>query len=241
MFGDFHAKLLFSQAFRSPSVENIDANTDILPELTTVFEIEAGYKLSTNMHLNANLFSINIKDPIVYFYDGTLDVEGYNNFGKTGTMGLELEYLYKDDWGSLGMNYSSYSAGGNNEVLSYEVPNRGNDMLGFSRNKINGILNVKVGSSFNINTTVTYLGKRFGYASLDSNNEPVLSEFDSELFLNMYLSYSNFLIDGINAGAGVYNLTDNDYAFIQPYNSGHAPLPASGREFLVRISYNFNY
>jgi outer membrane receptor for ferrienterochelin and colicin len=239
--GDFHAKFLFSQAFRAPSVENIDAQPDINPELTTVFEFETGYKLTDKMHLNANVFSIRIHDPIVYYYDSETEAEGYDNFGDTGTMGFELEYQYVDSWGSIGLNYSSFSAGGNNRVESYEVPGRPNDMLGFSRNKINGIFNFKVGSSLNINTTITYLGKRYGFATVDVDDEPVLSEFDSELFLNVYLNYKNLFTKGFNAGIGVYNLTNTSYMFIQPYNSGHAPLPASGREFLLRLTYNFNY
>ena len=241
VFGDFHTKFLFSQAFRSPSVENIDTKNNILPELTTVFEIEAGYKLTDNMHINANLFSININDPIVYFYDSNTGNDGYDNFNSTGTKGFELEYLYKDSWGLVSLNYSYYTAGGNNKVLAYSVPGDDNQLLGFAQNKFNMAANFNLNKSLTFNTTLTYLGERSGFPTVDVSDEPVLETFDSQLFLNFYLNWRNVLTDGLTAGAGVYNVTNNDYAYIQPYNSGHAPLPAAGREFLVRLTYNFNF
>lgn len=239
VFDRFHTKFLFSQAFRAPSIENIDPNPGIKAEVTTVFEIEAGYKLTDNMRINANIYSINIDDPIVYFYDGV--DEGYDNFNTTGTKGIELEYLHKDTWGSLSLNYSYYTAGGNNRVESYEVPGDENQLLGFAQNKFNLAANYNINKSLTFNTTITYLGERSGYPTVDVSENPELETFDSQLFLNLYLNWKNLLTDGLTVGTGVYNVTNNDYAFIQPYNSGHAPLPAAGREILVRLTYNFNF
>lgn len=240
LFDRFHTKILFSQAFRAPSIQNIDPNPTIKPEVTTVFEVEAGYKLTDNMHINANLYSISVEDPIVFFYDGDTDLEGYANYEQTGTKGIELEYLYKDKWGSLSLNYSYYTADGENKVPSYYAGND-NELLGLAQNKINVVANYNINKSLSMNATLTHLGERHGYPTVDLSEEPVLTKFDSEMFLNLYLNYRNILTDGLTAGIGVYNLTDNDYAFIQPYNSGHSPLPASGREFLVRFTYNFNF
>ena len=240
LFDRFHTKLLFSQAFRAPSIQNIDPNPDIKPEVTTVFELEAGYKLTDNMHINANLFSISVEDPIVYFYDGVTDEEGYLNYEQTGTKGIELEYLYKDKWGSLSFNYSYYTADGENKVPSYYAGND-NELLGFAQNKINAVLNYNVSKSISANLSLTHLGERHCYPIVDINEDPVLAKLDAETFLNLYFNYRNILTEGLTAGLGVYNLTYNDYVFVQPYNSGHSPLPASGREFIVRLTYNFKF
>ncbi len=241
LFNNFHTKILFSQAFRAPSIENINPNPDIKPEVTTVFEVEAGYKLTSNMHINANLYKISIEDPIVYFYDADTEAEGYANFESTGTHGIELEYLYKDKWGSLSVNYSYYSAAGDNKVLSYNVPGEENRMLGFAQNKVNVAATFALSKNVSLNTTITNLGKRNAALTVDEFDEPIISELDSELFLNIYFSYRNLLTKGLNVGAGIYNITDNDYVFVQPYNSYHSPLPASGREILLRLTYNFNF
>jgi len=83
-FNRFNYKLLFSKAFRTPSIGNIVESFDgtyifengqpvgygrnIKPENTTVSEFEVGYKLSNFAMLTANVFDINTKNPIVYNY-----------------------------------------------------------------------------------------------------------------------------------------------------------------------------
>ncbi|WP_176214666.1 TonB-dependent receptor plug domain-containing protein [Reichenbachiella faecimaris] len=235
----FHGKLLLSQAFRAPSIENIDANLDIKAETTTVFELEAGYQMTQNMLLTANFYNILINDPIVYFYDVATDEEGYTNYDKTGTRGIEVDYQYRGDWGSVGFNYSFYTAAGNNKVASYSVDGNDDELLGFGQNKANLLASIKVTDQFSINPTITYLGERHGYATADASDDPVLQNFDAETFLNLYMLYKDLFIPGLQIGAGVYNLTNNDYAFIQPYNSSHAPLPAASREFIIKAKYSF--
>ena len=236
----FHGKLLVSQAFRTPSIQNIDPNPDIKPELTTVFELEAGYKLTDKMFVTANFFNIKIEDPIVYFYDGVTDAEGYANYEETGTRGVEVEYQYKDSWGSLAMNYSYYTAGGDNKVASYDVPGDENKLLALPQSKFNLYGSFALTKKLTFSPSITYLDERAGFVRADVLDNPVLETFDPVLFANLYFQYKDLFIPGLTAGAGVFNLTDNDYAYIQPYNSGHSPLPAASREVVVRLKYRFD-
>jgi len=57
--------------------------------------------------------------------------------------------------------------------------------------------------------------------------------------LNLFVIYKDPAIKGLELGAGVYNILDDSYAFIQSYNAGHAPLPAPSRDFLVRVTYQY--
>lgn len=111
--GNFNVKALFGQNFRAPSIENIRLYPQIKPELTTALEIEFGYQLQYNMFVSANIFDISIKDAII-FGGG-----GYRNFERTQTRGVELEYFFKDSWGSINVNYSFYVA--NSDGLSDSV------------------------------------------------------------------------------------------------------------------------
>lgn len=237
----FHSKLLISQAFRTPSIQNIDPNPDIKPELTTVFELEAGYQLTSKMALTANFFYIKIDDPIVYFYDGDTGAEGYENYDETGTSGVEVEYKYKDTWGSLGFNYSYYTAGGNNKVASYNVPGDENKLLGFAQGKANLYGSFALTKNLTFSPSFTYLGERAGFVIADANDEGILATFDPVVFANLYFQYKDLFTKGLTVGAGVYNLSDNDYTYIQPYNSGHSPLPAGSREIIVRLKYRFKF
>ena len=232
----FHGKVLFSQAFRAPSIQNIDTNPDIKPELTTVFEFETGYQLSKQFFIVANFYSISINDPIVYFYDADTDAEGYANYDKTGTIGAEIELKYKSDRLGFTLNYSNYSANGANKVASYAVPGDDNRLLAFPQGKLNLSSSIKLAKAISFNPSFTYLSERSGY-----DTETTITDYDPVLFVNAYVSFRDLLTKGLELGLGAFNLTDNDYQFIQPYNSGHAPLPQPSRELLVRLRYNFQF
>jgi outer membrane receptor for ferrienterochelin and colicin len=231
----FHGKLLFSQAFRAPGIQNIDSNPDIKPELTTVFEIETGYQLNKNLLLVANLYSISVDDPIVYFYNSDTDTEGYKNYDKTGTIGAEIELRYKGEIGSFTLNYSNYSANGMNKVASYAVPDDDNRLLALPQGKLNLYSNLRLAKKISFNPSFTYLSERSGYTDAG------LTQFDPVLFVNTYFAFTDVIAKGLELGAGVYNLTDNDYSFIQPYASDHAPLPQTSREIVLKLKYKFKF
>lgn len=121
---NFHVKALFSQAFRAPSIANINLNNDIEPEITQVTEVEGGFRPSKNMYFTMNLFDNIIHDPIVYFYDEETDNEGYKNGGKINTRGVETEYKYRGKWGYATVNYSYYILN-ENTVADYGIPKEG--------------------------------------------------------------------------------------------------------------------
>ncbi|MBA3705879.1 MAG: TonB-dependent receptor, partial [Bacteroidetes bacterium] len=91
----FHFKILYSNSFRAPAIENItyQDSTGIKPEQSRVIELELGYQLSRRSILTVNLFDIYTSHTIVYYY---LYTDAYHNVGNTGSRGLELEYKLKD-------------------------------------------------------------------------------------------------------------------------------------------------
>ena len=247
-FDKFHAKLLYSMAFRSPGIENVnnaflnaDGEPDIEPEKTQVFEIEAGYKLTKNMLLTANVYYINIDNTIVYFIDGS-GILGYKNVDVSGTEGFDLEYKLKQKWGYINLSYSFYSAKGINKVPDYQVPNEEAPMLGTPQHKVtlNSSFNLYKGLS--LNPSLAYLGKRYAYTTYDpASFDVVLKEMDAIMLLNVFINYRDLGVEGLNLGIGAYNLLNADYDYIQPYNGWHAPYPGKGMEFIIKLSYNFKF
>src|SRR5262249_35840542 len=67
----FHAKALYSGAFRSPGIENINLNSSITAEQTQVAEAELGLKLTDIAYASMNAFYMRIANPIVYGVDPT--------------------------------------------------------------------------------------------------------------------------------------------------------------------------
>lgn len=238
MIGKAHFKALYSLAYRAPALSLIATNQEINPEFTQVFEIEAGYQLTKKSIMTVNLYDMQIKDAIVYFVD-TLGTEQYVNFDRSGTRGFEVDYRYRDSWGFINVNYTFATAAGNNKVTVYEVPETANQMIGAAMHSGNLLASFNITKSLSFAPSVSYLGKRYGAVNADVDGNPVVSEIDPTLLLNVFLNYKNLGIEGLDLGVGVYDLLNQNFQFINGYISNLSPLPSAGREFTTRISYTF--
>jgi outer membrane cobalamin receptor len=239
-----HFKLLYSHAFRAPGIENINkAYLGIIkPEISKVMEFEAGYQLSKSMLVTANFFDITTKNPIIYFTSGNGSSEGYTNLAQTGTRGFEVEYKAKGKWGFINLNYTFYSGANKVKVPNYQVPGHTGPLLGLAQNRANLNSSFNIWKGLAINPSASFIGTRYGYSTSNSaDSSLILKKFSPVLLFNVFITYENLFTKGLNLGAGCYDILNQKPVFIQPYNSGHAPLPGPSREFVVKLSYIFNF
>lgn len=180
-----------------------------------------------------------MKDPIIYYYESAL-VETYRNEPRTGSKGIELEYRLKTDRYWATANYSFYRTY-HNEVAQYDVEGRGNQMLAFAPHKGTLRGGVEVVQDLSVNPSAIVLGPRYGYAAASTDGTGVLERFDPEILLNLFVTYQNLLVDGLELGIGAFNILDTRAVYIQGYNAGHAPVPSQSREWLARIDYSYNW
>jgi outer membrane receptor protein involved in Fe transport len=235
----FHFKLLYSKAFRAPSIENINLSdsTGMRPERTSVIEFEAGYQLTHKSILTVNVFDITTRGAIVYYYDGE---DRYHNIGSNGSRGIELEYKIKDKWGAVNLNYAFYTVAGKGIIDDYSVPENSSVLLAFPAHKINLSASFYLNSHFTVNPSVLFRSERYSYTSLDTAGNGVIEKFPSQAFVNLFFRYEN-VIKGLDIGIGVYNIFDEKVVYLQPYNSLHAPLPGHSRELIVKLSYALHF
>uniref|UniRef100_A0A7C4UHH2 TonB-dependent receptor n=1 Tax=candidate division WOR-3 bacterium TaxID=2052148 RepID=A0A7C4UHH2_UNCW3 len=234
IFEPFHLKFLYTNAFRSPTIENIRLTPDIKPERTNIYEIESGFKMSKQLYFTFNIFDISIYKLIVYYtyYDSLnqTNYEGYKNEGNIETMGFETELRYKKDWVSFYATYSYYFAHKNNVEL-YKVPEDITSdkyiLLGFPHHKITFNSNIYM-NRIKINPSMIYLSERYSTEK----------KFPQIFLLNLYCTIDNILIKGVDLGLGIYNILNADFDFIQPYDGGHPPLPGPSREMIIKLNYN---
>jgi outer membrane receptor for ferrienterochelin and colicin len=234
----FHFKLLYSRAFRAPGIENISLNPDIEPEETTVYEVEAGWQLNRTMFLSANVFDVSIEKPIIYYFDAVNLVDAYRNFDRVGTRGVETVYAVKDRWGRAGLTYSYYEPH-RNTVDLYRAGSLEHVYLAFPSHKVTLSAAVKAGRKATLGPSAAYLSPRFGYASVDGAGDPVLKRIEPTLLANFFINFTDVFTEGLTLGAGVFDIFGENYKFIQPYNSLHAPLPGPSTEYVIRASYRF--
>jgi outer membrane cobalamin receptor len=235
LVNDFNFKAIYSQAFRAPAIENIrladNAGGNVTPEKATSAELEAGYKASEVLYLSANVFQTTINDPIIFLADGTTEI--YRNFDKTGTRGLGVAAKFKSGPYRADLAYQCYEAR-SNRVEIYSVPGRGSFLLGFPKHKLilNGSLPLSPGLS--LIPSATYIGKRYGYAGSGS-----LESFRERVVADINLQLKDRPAPRLTLNFGVKDLFKSGYSYIQPYDGGHAPLPAASRELFFKAGYEF--
>lgn len=236
-----HLKLLYSNAFRAPSVQNINLsiNQSIKPERTTVIESEIGYIFLDNFSTTLNFYDITTQDPIVYFVED--NTEGYTNEIETGTRGAELELRYKGKKGFLEVTYSYYTAAGKTIVNTSAVEEDENQLLGLAPQKLTIWANRTLYKNLKLNTSLIWVSSRYAYNSETQDGELILKKFDANTLFNISLMYKDFLRNGINISVGIKDLFNQSPPFIQPYDGAHAPLSNLTREFLFRINYDLNW
>ncbi len=240
-------KVLYNRAFRTPGIENIDLNfylypevtkPVIVPEITNFYNAEIGYQLNSNIYVSTNIFRIDLEKTIVYSIteDGN---EGYDNVGSTGSQGFEFQLKSKFKSFSFNANYSYYTTKGINQIEDYAVTGNEHLFLAAPQHKATLLSTVKLTKKIKVTFSSIFYSKRYAYNTYnETDDDIILSEEKPLVFANIFFSYDNLFIKGLNLGAGVYNIFDAQYSFSQAYNGWHSSIPGKSTEYIVRLNYN---
>jgi outer membrane receptor for ferrienterochelin and colicin len=244
---NLHFKLLYSKSFRSPSLQNVQLDTTgASPEKSDVFEFEIGYQFTPEMLLAVNAFSISTRDIIIYGSQGEGDEfkEWYENYEKSGSTGVEVVYsIRKKRWYS-NVTYSFSRAMNDNSVEKYVVQQTSKQYVGIPAQKATWTINYRLFDGLDVNSTLIFVGKRYAYVDFDDEGMPLSGKLHPYSLINAFVSYDPKLLKGLSLGAGVYDLLNERPAIPQAYNGeagAYLPIPGRSREFVVKMSYQFNF
>jgi outer membrane cobalamin receptor len=229
---NFHFKILYSQAFRAPAIENINLSLDgeIKPEKSQVFETEFGYQFTPEMLLAVNAFTLRTNDVIIY----NSTENSYANFSRSGSKGIELVYsIRKTGWYSH-LTYS-YSQAGRNTVDIYVVPQTDKQFIGLPSHKVTLNTNINLTRKITFNPSFISVGQRYGHTEPD-----VVTKLDPYFLVNSFVNFRH-IVTGLNAGFGVYDLLNEQPAIPQAYIGNFAAVPGRSRELIVKLSYQLNF
>lgn len=238
VFDELHFKLLYNKAFKAPTISNIDYNKSINPEITSIFEFESGYQFNDNMNFTFNVFHINIINPILYIPNPITGADFYKNFENTGSYGCEFSYKLREKWGSIAVSYSFYKPI-NNTIKEYEIDNIKGVYGAFPNHTASVLSNFKISEKIYANYFINFFSKRYTYVHSDKNWESAdLVSFNNSAILSLNFVYSN-IINGLSISAGVYNLGNVKYYYLNSYSGWQNPIPSQSREYSLKLSYNF--
>jgi outer membrane cobalamin receptor len=131
---NLHFKILYSNSFRSPSLQNVSLDTTgAKPERSNVFEFEIGYQFTPEMLLAVNAFHISSRDIIIYGSSGEGDEfeEWYESYEKSGSSGFEIVYSIRKKKWYTHLTYSFSRALSDNTVDKYVVSQTDRQFVGF--------------------------------------------------------------------------------------------------------------
>lgn len=241
----FHFKILASEAFRSPSIGNIDVGTDINIEKTLVLETEIGYKLNDHNFITGNIYDISINDPIVYYdYGGDaipITDWGYKNSGNGGSTGVELEYKYRYHWSTGAINYSYYTVKWKAIPENYKIDGKDDIVLGLPQYKISMQSTFNIKSNLHVIPGIIYNSEKYGNTDYAIDGESIdAGKINASLQLNLSVKIDNLFTKGLFFEAGCFNISNKTTYYIQPYQGGYPKYPGRGREFIFSLIYKWN-
>ena len=105
--------------------------------------------------------------------------------------------------------------------------------VGFPTHKVTFNAHVNITPAFSVNQTLMFVSDRYGYTG------DRLTQHPPSWVYNVYFRYQNLLTPGLEIGLGVYDLFNEQFAYVQPYHGGHPALPGPTREVLLKLSYQY--
>jgi outer membrane cobalamin receptor len=235
LLGPWHLKLLGSYAFRDPDLETSAYNPQLDRERTRILEAEVGLRVAEGLYASGNVFEMRIDDPVVYVVDEFNPSGSYFNATQTGSRGLEAEVRSEASWGSLDGSYSFYRS--TTEVPEYQVSGHPGLALAFPAHKVTLAGTLELGRGLQLDPSVVWTSQRYGYDERTPTGTGTVRPFAPQTLVNVFVGWQDLLLPGLDVDAGVFDVLDTRYTFLQAYDSFHAPLPGTGREYLLRISF----
>ncbi|MDM8518051.1 TonB-dependent receptor [Desulfobacterales bacterium HSG16] len=246
-------KMLYGEAFRAPTLKEayfwgnayFVQNKDIKPEKITTIEGLVGYRFTKNITASLTGFHIITNDIIRFTM--TEDGLGYDNIGKTKSVGAEFECKVgfgKNKYGFLNFTWQDVK-----DVSNKEIRGAGIDQDDFNIGQspeFYGNIGVNYGVTENIiaNVTLNYLGKRERSEEKVWDGEKLILKdtrdpLEAYWLFNTSLTFKNLLAKGMDFQISGFNLLDEDYRAPDPTGKLPDDIPCPGRSFTGKISYSF--
>ena len=241
--GRFHGKLLWSKAFRIPTVMNMNygpVDGSLIAEHVTTTEAELGTKLGSSGQLSINLYETWIDDPIVHRYDSSA-VGSYVNRTSSGTQGLDLRFsLDQEKWTVL-TGFGMHRALTGSDIPERMLPpDTADGYQGLPSARAFAVLAWTASNHFTLRTRVQWQESLWSYQYQDrARTELVLMNWPSELLVNAGLTIRPNGKDHLAIDLGCNNILDQERLVLSPSANAFSPLRLNGREWTLSVIFKF--
>jgi outer membrane receptor protein involved in Fe transport len=249
-FGPLSLKGIYSQSFRAPGIENLNAGiiagVNVRPERTRIFELEGILDLPSRQRISANIFDIAIDRPIAFFTDPVTMADSYVNLGRQGSRGIEISYRIRQQLVNLEANYSFYTVTAADNTPSYNVPGHPDVFMAAPSHRAYFRATIRPWEWLSVSPSATVLGPRYMRGpdtTVGTTMVETATAIPSQALANLYVYSEQLGIPGLTVGLGIYNIFGADYRFVHvatgtgAFTGDHASIPGLDREVMLRVSY----
>ena len=243
-FKTFHIKLLYSAAYKVPTMQNINvgpADGGIRRERVWTREAEVGYRFAKKAEIAVVAFHTLIKDPIVYVYQGDTGVQdSYLNRPASATSGFEGHFRFWGRKAGIRLGFSSYAVDRSaTDLQETMLPDSlGQSFQALPRLKATLIAHWRPTERDRIGLSAVWCGSSESYAA-GADGAPEVRHYAPWLRAGITVERAFRRIEGLSAAVGCLNLFDQRAWIQSPYNNLLPALPMNGREFTFRLEYRF--
>jgi hypothetical protein len=97
-----------------------------------------------------------------------------------------------------------------------------------------------------VNVSSSFIGKRYGYDVKITGPGPfdvdgVLIKEKLTNITDFYFNFDDLFTPGLNLGAGMHNIFNQNLSYLQPYFGLQPPIPGPSRELYFKASYQFPF
>ena len=252
----FHAKLLYSQTYRAPTVMNAASSlygldptkpnrpTKLTPERGQVLELENGYEFTNDLSATVNLFYQKLSNTLQFTAVSGVDYFTSNG-PEIGSWGSEAEVKYHSQKykGWFNVSYNKLAEAGTTPgSTGYLTPPNQDSMLGQPDYKFFTSHSYSITRKISVQASALFLTKKLAEFVRDPN-DPVDPQYVSvlapQLIVGMGMLWDE-PIKNLNVGVSVHDLFDQKQRLAMAYTHGlHDPHQYKGTEVSVDLGYKF--
>lgn len=230
IISQWHVKLLYSNAYRTPSLYNLKLAPGARPEFLETIETEVGY-VNRNHRISLNVFLNNLFDPVLYAQSNDGE-DTYRNGTRTGSKGLEIDYNGKCNQWNWSVNYA-YNLPHQNQIEAFSLVGNSTHFIAFAAHRINARLSMPLVNGWNLQFNQQFWSERFsqnpGLAPLK-----IEAQLISGLMVNKRWEKTN-----IQLNVGVNDVFNSRLTIVQAFSGFISPYQSLGRELIISITKNF--
>lgn len=115
------------------------------------------------------------------------------------------------------------------------MPGHDGPLLGLAQPQLSAQALLELGRGASLAPSVQLDGERWGYLRGDAGGEDVLGREPPAMLIDLWARLERLYLPGLTLGLRVFDAFDSGFRWLQPHDSGHAPLPGRAQELLVKL------